>query len=253
MKNKLEKARLSLLKFNDEGDVEKILEEMKTLQKEKKQDTRKTYFKKAYIVPFILAFLIACLTQTTGINCILLYDPIIFTKAGVPPGILSMLLGTGVTLVNFVITIIALTLIDKLGRKFLLIMSTGGIVICHIVSAIAMMLPDGNIKIILLTVGICGFIISYAIGCGIVVWVAMGELLPSDIRSVGIAICIFANSMVSSILATVFPVLPKYIGRSGIFFLLAGFSAIYFILAVFVLPETKGKTIEEIEEYFRHK
>ena len=108
-------------------------------------------------------------------------------------------------------------------------------------------------KTTLLTIGLYGFTISFAIGCGVVVWLAMSELLPSNIRSMGLAICLFCNSMISSILANVFPVLTQSIGMSGIFFMLAGFSVIYFLVAAFVLPETKGKTVEEIEEYFRGK
>ena len=109
------------------------------------------------------------------------------------------------------------------------------------------------VKVTLLAVGLYGFTMSFAIGCGVVVWLAMSELLPSNIRSMGLAICLFCNSMISSILANVFPVLTEAIGFSGIFFLLAGCSVIYFIVAAFFLPETKGKTIEEIEEYFRSK
>jgi predicted MFS family arabinose efflux permease len=98
-----------------------------------------------------------------------------------------------------------------------------------------------------------GFIISFAIGCGVVVWLAMSELLPQAIRSKGLAICLFGNSMLSSILATLFLVIREKIGFSGLFFMLAGCSLIYFIVAAFFLPETKGKTVEEVEEFWIKK
>lgn len=119
--------------------------------------------------------------------------------------------------------------------------------------AIASSMDTSNLKIVVLTIGTFGFILSFAAGCGVVVWLAMSELLPSAIRSKGIAICLFGNSMISSILATVFPVVKTAIGYSGLFLVLAGFTVIYFIVARFFLPETKGKTIEEIEEYWVSK
>ena len=251
IKNKLEKSKKNLRKFHDDDNARIILGEMQALREEKKNDVNKSIFKKAYIVPFVIGLLIACLNQTTGINSVLQYAPIIFKHSGVHSTLLTVILGTGVTFINFIVTIIAITLIDKLGRKPLLIFSTAGVTISLIFLGIAFLIPADNLRVALLLLGMFGFIISYAIGCGVVVWLAMSELLPTSIRSMGIAICLFCNSMLSSILATLFPVVQEHIGYSGLFFILAGFTLIYFIVAAFFLPETKGKTIEEIEEYFR--
>ncbi|MGC2161747.1 MAG: MFS transporter, partial [Silvibacterium sp.] len=90
----------------------------------------------------------------------------------------------------------------------------------------------------------------YAIGPGVVVWVALSELMPTRIRSNGMSIALVLNQMVAATLLTIFlPVVSKY-GYSAMFFLFAGFTVIYFLTAVFFLPETKGKTLEEIEEHF---
>ena len=254
MKEKMELVKSTLAKFHGHEDSEKIFSEMTTLKEEQTGEPFSAIFKKkAYVVPFIIAFLVACLNQTTGINCVLQYVSTIFTQSGVHSQTMSNLLSTGVGLANFIVTIIALSLIDKLGRKFLLTISTGGVVIFLCLMGVASLMGASTFKITLLAVGLYGFTISFAIGCGVVVWLAMSELLPSKIRSVGLALCLFCNSMISSILANVFPVLTESIGYSGIFFLLAACSVVYFIIAAFVLPETKGKTIEEIEEYFRQK
>ena len=210
-------------------------------------------FKKTYIVPFIIAFLIANLNQTTGINCVLQYAPTIFLESGVKSHVISMLLGTGVTFINFGVTIVATLLVDKVGRKPLLIFSTAGVVISLVLMGVASMMAVSNMKIVLLTIGSFGFIFSFAIGCGVVVWLAMSELLPTKIRSVGLAICLFGNSMLSSILANLFLVIKANMGFSGLFFMLAGFTFIYFIVATFFLPETKGKSVEEVEEYWMKK
>ena len=94
------------------------------------------------------------------------------------------------------------------------------------------------------------FMAFYAIGPGVCVWLALSELMPTRIRSNGMSIALVINQMVSTTLAGIFlPVVSKY-GYSSMFFLFAGFTVIYFITAAFFLPETKGKTLEEIEEHF---
>ncbi|MEI6055998.1 MAG: sugar porter family MFS transporter [Lentisphaerota bacterium] len=250
MKKKIDKTKKVLLKFHSEENADLILSGMTTLNEEKTQAKNQSIFKKAYIIPFIIAFLIANFNQTTGVNSILQYGMVIFQQSGVSSPAVSQLLNTAVTLLNVIITIIAIALIDKLGRKPLLTYSTGGVVISLLLLSLASILSTSALKITLLTIGMFGFMGCFSFGCGVVVWLAMSELLPTAIRSKGLAICLFANSMVSSILATVFPIIREAIGYAGLFLMLAIFTIIYFVVAKFFLPETKGKTIEEIEEYW---
>ncbi len=101
-----------------------------------------------------------------------------------------------------------------------------------------------------IAIGLYTFMAFYAIGPGVCVWLALSELMPTRIRSNGMSIALVINQVVSTTLAAIFlPVVSDY-GYSTMFFLFAGFTVIYFITAVFFLPETKGKTLEEIEEYF---
>lgn len=102
----------------------------------------------------------------------------------------------------------------------------------------------------LVALGIYLFMGFYAIGPGVVVWLALSELMPTRIRSNGMSIALVINQLVSTTLAAIFlPFVSKY-GYSSIFFLFAGFTIVYFFVAVFFLPETKGKTLEEIEAHF---
>jgi MFS family permease len=97
------------------------------------------------------------------------------------------------------------------------------------------------------------FMSFYAIGPGVCVWLALSELMPTRIRSNGMSIALVINQIVSTTLAAIFlPVVSDY-GYSTMFFVFAGFTVIYFIAAAFFLPETKGKTLEEIEEYFERR
>ncbi|HEV2324569.1 MAG TPA: MFS transporter [Terracidiphilus sp.] len=102
----------------------------------------------------------------------------------------------------------------------------------------------------LVALGLYLFMAFYAVGPGVVVWLALSELMPTRIRSNGMSIALVINQLVSTTLAAIFlPFVSKY-GYSSIFFLFAGFTVIYFLVATFFLPETKGKTLEEIEAHF---
>jgi hypothetical protein len=97
---------------------------------------------------------------------------------------------------------------------------------------------------------IYGFMAFFAIGPGVCVWLALSELMPTRIRSNGMSIGLLVNQAVSTAIAAVFlPTVGRY-GYSTMFFAFAGCTVIYFITATFFLPETKGKTLEEIEAYF---
>ena len=101
--------------------------------------------------------------------------------------------------------------------------------------------------------GLYAFMAFFALGPGVCVWLALSELMPTRIRSNGMSIALVINQLVSTTLAGIFlPFVGKY-GYSSMFFLFSGFTAIYFLVAVFLLPETKGKTLEEIEAHFEAK
>jgi SP family myo-inositol transporter-like MFS transporter 13 len=102
----------------------------------------------------------------------------------------------------------------------------------------------------LVALGLYVFMAFFALGPGVVVWLALSELMPTRIRSNGMSIALVINQLVSTTLAAIFlPFVSKH-GYSSMFFLFAGFTVVYFIVAAFFLPETKGKTLEEIEAHF---
>ncbi len=102
----------------------------------------------------------------------------------------------------------------------------------------------------LVALSLYAFVAFYAMGPGVCVWLALSELMPTRIRSNGMSIALVINQMVSTTLAAIFlPVVGKY-GYSTMFFLFVSFTVVYLLTVVFFLPETKGKTLEEIEEHF---
>jgi MFS family permease len=102
----------------------------------------------------------------------------------------------------------------------------------------------------LVALGLYVFMAFYALGPGVVVWLALSELMPTRIRSNGMSIALVINQLVSTTLAAIFLPFVSKRGYSSMFFLFAGFTVVYFLVAAFFLPETKGKTLEEIEAHF---
>jgi len=121
-----------------------------------------------------------------------------------------------------------------------------------IVKAVVGQVPDAHHGW-MVALGLYLFMASYAVGPGVCVWLALSELMPTRIRSNGMSITLVINQLVSTILAGIFlPFVSKY-GYSSMFFLFAVFTVVYFITITFFLPETKGKTLEEIEAHFEGK
>jgi hypothetical protein len=99
--------------------------------------------------------------------------------------------------------------------------------------------------------GIALFVASFSIGPGVVVWLALSELMPGRIRANGMAIALFVNQMVAFAIADLFLPWQKACGYATVFFCLAVFAFLYFLVAALLLPETKGRTLEEIEELWK--
>ncbi|MDF2530088.1 MAG: sugar transporter [Gammaproteobacteria bacterium] len=254
MKGLHDKALAVLKKTRPEHIAQSELEQIKhSLSSYHDQHTgiKLSLMQKRYAVPLVIVFAVAILGQLTGINSILQFSAVILKQAGLASNISAMLGSTAITGLNFLVTVIALSLIDKVGRKALLSVGTCGVVCALIYSALVFgFAAVGPMKGYLLLFGVLGFILFFAIGPGVVVWLILSELLPSRIRSTGMAVALFLNSLTSTVLASVFLDLVGWIGYAGVFGLCAAFSFIYFLLAVFVVPETKNKTLEEIEHYF---
>lgn len=209
-------------------------------------------WRKQFMKPLLIVLAVACLGQLTGINSFLQLAPTILKDAGLGSDVIAMLGNTAITGLNFVITIVALFLIERLGRRFLLCLGTAGIVAALAYSGfVCYYLSPGELKGVLLLAGILVFILFFAIGPGVVIWMVISELLPLRIRSSGMAVALFLNSMTSAILATSFLGLAEKISYYGVFWLCAFFTLLYFLTVFFFVPETKNKTLEEIETHFQ--
>ena len=257
-----EEALAALAANNGEEKAREILAEMiaadeaAAAEKAKNAAATDSLLQKKYVIPFILAVVILACNQTTGINSVLNYTVTIFQKTGMQ-GAFANASDVAIKIMNCVMTIVACALVDKKGRKFLLKLGTGGIIVglCGVGSVflaiskqwVAASMTTG----VLATIFFFMFIAFYAVGPGVCVWLALTELMPTRIRANGMAIAMIINQGVSAGIATVFPKWCAATNDNGtVFFVLAGFTVIYFVTAAFFLPETKGRTLEEVEQYF---
>jgi MFS transporter, SP family, solute carrier family 2 (myo-inositol transporter), member 13 len=371
-------ARAALLHSRTDEQAQIELQEMEdtaTAEKARTSTTgeniKESLLRRKYVIPFVLACVILACNQATGINSIIGYNATILIQAGLDDkqahsGYLIL------TLVNFLVTIGAVVLVDRKGRKFLLSLGSAGVIlslVCvgmifrqtesqrvdvkdamqtmvtanqtatiafnsdmadkllmgenekmggggHVLAGASSLiviysygdfraatsvsrsddlaakpveitragcLPQNQVVAFFsnpfadfataqtaplkienalitpvpskhngwLTAGcLFAFMAFFAIGPGVCVWLALSELMPTRIRPNGMSVALLINQAVSTTIAAVFlPTVGKY-GYSTMFFVFAGCTVIYFITAAFFLPETKGKTLEEIEEYF---
>jgi MFS family permease len=351
-KGKKDKARAALLRSRTPEEAETELAEMETLLTSEHAKTKvsfgesmkEIFTQRKYIIPFVLACIILGCTQATGINSILSFMTTILQQAGMAAEAASQS-GLWIKILNTVMTVVAIMLVDRKGRKFLLKIGTGGIIAAllgasavfysfeskrlDVKDQVSALVSGETLKFDLSTmdfgnvveegqpsqltilysygkkqniavaisndpktstiniaplpgdedsagkpleiiraqagpvptaktgtlVAIClaAFIAFYAAGPGVCVWLALSELMPTRIRSVGMGVALLVNQGVSTGIAAFFlPIVGNH-GYSAMFLFWAGCTVVYFITAAFFLPETKGKTLEEIEEHFEGK
>ncbi|MDR3477022.1 MAG: sugar porter family MFS transporter [Gammaproteobacteria bacterium] len=252
--NQAEKARkiLALIR-NHESEVE---EDMRAIEASlhKVQGSWQEFFSHQFWGPCIIAVLVAVFNQLTGINSFLQYAPLILKDAGMSSNFVTMVGSVGIGLLNFVFTIVAITLIDTLGRRPLLLIGVFGVMASEIyLGAISYFLPVSPHVGTLALIGLFFFIMFFAIGPGVVVWLAISELFPTRVRGKGIAICLFFNSLAATALSVYFLPIVKYLGMGQTYWAFAFLSACYFLIVLYLLPETKARSLEEIQQNFEDK
>jgi MFS transporter, SP family, xylose:H+ symportor len=186
---------------------------------------------------------LAVLQQWSGINVIFNYAEDIYRSAGYGiSGILFNIVITGT--INLVFTLLALGLVDRVGRRALMLFGAAGIGISHLLLGFTYRAGVKGLPILLLTLCTIGF---YALSLAPVTWVLISELFPNRVRGLGVAIAVSALWVASFVLTFTFPILQRGLGSAGTFWTYAGICAAGFAFVAAAVPETRGKTLEEIE------
>ena len=303
-----EKEALGILeRTTDRAQAQNVLGALKENfenDKERKSVHLKDLFKPALRLVLVIGIVVAITQQITGINAVFFYAPMIFEQTGIGlDASFSQAIFVGLT--NLLFTILAMWLIDRLGRKFLLVIGLSGIILFMGVlstgfSRATYILDSNDVEVLkeeidsphwyklqdinydsdlsfkkavsrtlgedvllkyqsdiinraidinpwLVLIGILGFVASFAVSIGPVMWVLFSELFPNWIRGVAISFVGFINSGISFLVQLVFPWELANLGNSVTFLIFAAFGAVGLIFVLITLPETKGKTLEELE------
>ena len=210
-----------------------------------------------YVVPFLLAVAVLTLNKTMGMSSITSYSVMIFQKAGFA-GSLGNVGDFAIKLTNLVVTLVAASLVDRKGRTWLLKIGTAGMTLgLAAIGGVLFAIERLGVEASGATGLFClaAFFVMqafYALGPGICVWLVLSELMPSRIRANGMAIALFMNQFVAWGLASSFLPWVNAWGWSSMFFFFAANGAVYFVISLFI-PETKGKTLDELEHLFERK
>ncbi|SFR78827.1 sugar porter family MFS transporter [Maribacter stanieri] len=248
-KNKIEEAKKVLAIINPDIDVEQQLKSIDG--RNKKPDTSETIFIKKYRFPLVLAFLIAFFNQFSGINAFLYYAPRIFEEAGLGEST-ALLSSVGIGVTNLIFTLLGVFLIDKLGRKTLMYFGSIGYIISLSLVAMAFFLNWSGMAV---PIFLFLFIAAHAVGQGAVIWVFISEIFPNHLRASGQSFGSTTHWVLAALIPSLIPYLFSHpaIGAGVVFLFFAAMMVLQLLFVAFMMPETKGKTLEELEELMLNK
>ena len=200
-------------------------------------------FQKKYLKPIYLAVTVAAFNQLAGINAILYYLNDIFGMAGFSK-VSGDLQAVAVGAMNLLATFLAMTVIDRVGRKTLLLIGGVGMVFCLSGVATVFFTQQHQAMLVWLLVAYIGF---FAISQGAVIWVYISEVFPNRVRSKGQSLGSSTHWVMNAIIAFIFPVIAQRFGGAYPFVFFAAMMGLMFFVVLFTFPETKGVTLEQMQ------
>ena len=243
MRGNTQKAMEVLTRINGRGRAQEILQEIKDTLVEKKE----SIFSYGILV-IIVGVLLSFFQQAVGINVVLYYAPRIFQNMG-SSGDAAMLQTVVMGVVNIIFTVVAILTVDKWGRRPLLIVGSIGMAIGMIALSI---LSFCNVIGVTALVFIIIYTASFMMSWGPICWVLISEIFPNTIRGNAVAIAVAAQWISNYVISSTFPSLCEW-SIGGTYLIYAGFSILSALFVLKLVPETKGKTLEEMSALWRSK
>lgn len=239
--NRIDEAR-EALRMTGTPNTEEELQDIVASIHLDRQTRNQPLFVKKYRLPIFLAVTVGMFNQLSGINAILYYLNDIFAQAGFT-SLSGDVQAIYVGLANLVATLGAIAVIDKLGRKTLLLVGAVGMVIClTTVAVIFQSHVHGSYLLPLLIL----YIVAFAISQGAVVWVYIAEVFPTNIRAKGQSLGTSASWVTNALISGIFPVLAVHYAALPFYFF-AAMMALQFFIVLFIYPETKGLSLEQMQ------
>lgn len=254
LKGKADRALSIFRKINKKLSCEQMEIECAELISDHKKDRNikeklKLYLNKKYLKPILIVLALYVLDQLTGVKAIFQTSVIILNQTGISSTLVGVLGSIFITGMNFVMTVVTLIYIDRIGRKKILKIGIAGFAISTLIMGIILfLLPTGDLKGWVMLIGLVIAIGFYAFGPSAVIGVLASEILPNRARSIGLVICGLVANIVGMIFVSEFLIIAKSAGYGILFTSIAISAMVFFLFALKVVPETKGKTLEEIEK-----
>ncbi|WP_436923586.1 sugar porter family MFS transporter [Halosimplex amylolyticum] len=245
-----DEARAVLQRTREDTVEGELAEIEKTVEKQSKtglRDLLAPWLRPALVVGLGLAVF----QQITGINAVIYYAPTILESTGFG-GVTSILATVGIGTINVVMTVVAISLVDRVGRRKLLLVGVSGMVVTLAVLGTVFYLPGfGDVLGIVATVSLMLFVSFFAIGLGPVFWLLISEIYPLSVRGSAMGVVTVANWGANLLVSLTFPVLTDGIGTPWTFWLFGLCSLVGLVFVHRFVPETKGRTLEAIETDLR--
>jgi len=242
LNNKSNEAEQIIRSAYSDKDASELISEIK---KDKESSIKsESIFQKKYSFILMLAFLVAAFNQFSGINAFLYYAPRIFEEGGLGQSA-ALLNSVGIGLTNVIFTFIGINLIDKLGRRVLMYIGSIGYIISLTLISLSFILDWGGIA---LPIFLFLFIASHAIGQGAIIWVYISEIFPNHIRSYGQSFGVSTHWVLAAIIPSFVPFLFGWIGPGIVFAFFAFMMVLQLLFTHFIMPETKGVSLEELSK-----
>ena len=245
----VDQARTALLQLRGAAaDIEPEMAQLRAdLHPEKKTLPTSRLGHRATRLPMIVGIGLALFQQVTGINTVIYYAPVIFQSSGLSSASAAILATAGIGIVNVVMTVFAIWLVDRVGRRPLLLGGLLGMGVSLCLLATAFLLGNGRWLSVLTAGSLAAYVGFFAIGLGPVFWLLISELFPLAIRARGMSAATIVNWLANLVVALTFLDMTDVLGRPGVFFLYAGFTFAALVFAYRLVPETKGLSLEAIE------
>lgn len=254
LEHRSEKAARKVMAITrQQSEIDKEIDEMKEIIHI--SESTWTVLKSVWLRPVLLiGCIFALLQQIIGINAIIYYAPTIFSQAGL--GDATAILGTvGIGSVNVIVTIFAIMIMDKIDRKKLLITGNIGMVSSLLIMATLVWTTglDSTVGAWIIVACLTMFIIFFAFTWGPILWIVLPELFPMRARGAATGIATLSLSIGSLLVAQLFPILTSVMGIEQVFLIFAAIGILAMIFVIKYIPETRGRSLEEIEVDLRNR
>jgi len=234
---------LEVLRLMGDSNPEAELAEIRYALAQEHATAHEPVFRWKYRYPLFLAISIGAFNQLAGINAILYYLNDIFAAAGFSK-VSSDQQAVAIGVTNLIFTLVGMSVIDKLGRKSLLLIGAAGTASC--LASVAWIFTTNSHQWALVWLLVI-YIAFFALSQGAVIWVYIGEVFPNAVRSKGQGVGNASHWIMNTIIALVFPVLAASIGRGAPFVFFSVMTTVQFIVVLFTYPETKGQSLEQLQ------